>query len=147
MTHTLLAPTRLARLEQWLSLRNPGASYGTIIRVDLYATAKGTSFGEFSSTPDQGRGGTRRSDGHLGNLRQRSPTSYEIRSRLDLECEVPSQSQEGCPVKQAGQVADIVSLVFRPAGAMGTPRTAGVDVCEMRPTSHQLSTDARERLR
>jgi hypothetical protein len=38
--------------------RRLGVAYGTYVRVDLYATERGCVFGEFSTTPDAGKGFT-----------------------------------------------------------------------------------------
>ena len=49
-----------------------GAAYGTFVRVDLYATDAGCVFGEFSSTPLEGRYFTPFAEHYFGELWQRT---------------------------------------------------------------------------
>lgn len=56
-----------SRLGELLDIaRRLGRSYGTFVRVDLYLTAKGCYFGEFSSTPHEGRAFTPWADEYFG---------------------------------------------------------------------------------
>jgi hypothetical protein len=48
--------------------RRLGGAYGTFVRVDCYATDRGCVFGEFSSTPMNGRGFTAFADKYFGDL-------------------------------------------------------------------------------
>jgi hypothetical protein len=62
---------RPARLEEMLDIaRCLGAACGTFMRVDLYETATGCFFGEFSSTPNWARYFTPWADDYLGRLWQ-----------------------------------------------------------------------------
>jgi hypothetical protein len=62
---------RPARLEEMLDIAGRlGAACGTFMRVDLYETANGCFFGEFSSTPGWARHYTPWADDSLGRLWQ-----------------------------------------------------------------------------
>ncbi len=52
--------------------RRLGGAYGTYVRIDFYATDHGCVFGEFSSTPDAGRGYTPFADRYYEELWQRT---------------------------------------------------------------------------
>jgi hypothetical protein len=45
-----------------------GTAYGTYVRIDFYATDKGCVFGEFSSTPGEGRDFTEYADRYFESL-------------------------------------------------------------------------------
>ncbi len=45
-----------------------GVAYGTYVRIDFYATDRGCVFGEFSTTPDGGRGFTPFADAYFEEL-------------------------------------------------------------------------------
>ena len=60
---------RPAKLDEMLGIaRTQGSAYGSFVRVDLYLTAKGCTFGEFSSVPLNGQGFTPGADAYLGRL-------------------------------------------------------------------------------
>jgi len=60
---------RPSRLDDLLDIaRRLGGSYGTFVRVDLYLTAKGCYFGEFSSVPYEGHGFTPWADEYFGRF-------------------------------------------------------------------------------
>ncbi|MFM8893528.1 MAG: ATP-grasp fold amidoligase family protein, partial [Planctomycetia bacterium] len=62
---------RPARLDEMLDIAGRlGAACGTFMRVDLYETAEGCFFGEFSSTPNWARHFTPWADDYLGRLWQ-----------------------------------------------------------------------------
>ncbi len=60
-------------LEELLACaRTLGVAYGTYVRCDFYATDRGCVFGEFSTTPDGGRGFTAFADRYYEELWQRA---------------------------------------------------------------------------
>lgn len=60
---------RPARLHEMIAVASRlGEAYGSFVRVDLYNTASGIFFGEFSSTPYGGWNMTAWADAHLGHL-------------------------------------------------------------------------------
>lgn len=64
-----LSRPRPASLDEMLDIaRTLGSAYATFVRVDLYATAQGCYFGEFSSIPFDGKGYTPAADSFLGRL-------------------------------------------------------------------------------
>ena len=53
-------------------VRRLGAAYETYVRVDMYASDRGCVFGEFSSTPAEGRNFTPFGNRYLGELWERT---------------------------------------------------------------------------
>ena len=60
-----------------------GREIGIFMRIDLYATTRGSVFGEFTPTPQGGKGYTPAADRWLGNLLQGKEGADDLEYQLD----------------------------------------------------------------